>query len=163
MDKIKVTREQFENPCKGCKRPEHCCTYIILTGNQIEYEDSDTIDVDLVAWLLTRPDVYVEAEEDSLNTEFWNVIIPLTCRYYLNDRCSIYTDRPEVCDTYKPFPVLNAPEDVISPCERYENHPSLHRFTNLFSFREYIKNKFGLECIEHKDYPIDMDKVEIID
>jgi Fe-S-cluster containining protein len=177
MDKLKITKETYQNPCAGCNvkgKKSACCQYVSLdTPTVKDHEGEDVIDHDTLYWFLTRPGMLVTgtyhegSQEIYEDSEDWEVQLEIPCRYLSDDgKCSIYEYRPAVCSDHTAFAEIPSEDDKDpSHCERYEDADDDHEieFRDAKSYLEFVNKEFDWHPnVEREPKEIDKSKLEII-
>ena len=110
-----------------------CCRYFALPIETPENKD----DFDDIRWYLCHKDVTVFVEDGE-----WYINIKNKCKHLSDhdNRCKIYTKRPNICRGYK-----HDDCDYVEGEYNYELH-----FTNDKQMDEYIKIKFENNVTEKK-------------
>lgn len=85
---IKLTAP-VTNRCQTC--PALCCNYIAL---EIDVPE-DRADYDYIRWYLAHKNVHVYVDEGEWHVQFFT-----PCEHLVNNRCSIYNTRYNICRSY---------------------------------------------------------------
>lgn len=126
MSRLKITQDQLDNPCKGCKshgKPAECCQYIRFVTPTTH---DGLVDFDSLHWYMTRASrgifvrAFMSSGTPSQNPADWEVFLSDECPH-LNKtgQCTNYDKRPGTCAEYSPFPTKAQPW----ACTRYGELP----------------------------------------
>ena len=116
---MKKTKGSFQPPCEECGGK--CCNYIAI---QID-KPVNKKDYDYIRWYLTHKNVNIFIDHE----RNWYVEFRTPCDYHQkNNRCSIYTSRPEICRQHG---------NGEGECEFYDTPYSAY-FSSLGEFENYL-------------------------
>ena len=108
--------------CSHCTAK--CCRYFALPLEEPE----TTEDFEFIRWYLLHDRAAVFTEEET-----WYLLVHTTCKHLQPDnRCGIYTTRPQVCRDYS-----------TNDCEYEDDWVYDHYFETSEQVAEYIEARFG--------------------
>jgi len=76
-----------------CEQCGKCCRYVFIDLDEPE----EKVDWEEMRWFLTHKKVKIYKDEDG-----WGVEFITDCKYLINNKCSIYEKRPDVCRDHIP-------------------------------------------------------------
>lgn len=172
MEKRKIHRKDFADPCLGCGAL--CCNEKQFEAPSWN-ENPRQVDVDRLLFYLTDPNISVVCRfkdgKPTLDPEHWEILLRSRCQFLSQEnRCTLFGDahRPINCHIFHPFPVKG--DD--SWCDRWwsEGDYGDFTFTDIYTFRKKIKEWFDLDpwslprerLVEQIIEP-DMSKIEIVE
>jgi len=101
-----------------------CCRYFALPLDTPESVE----DLEFIRWFLLHDRAAVFTEEET-----WYLLVHTTCKHLQSDnRCGIYTTRPQVCRDYSTV-----------DCEYEDDWVYDHYFETSEQVAEYIEARFG--------------------